>query len=63
MSAVDVLALVRKAWADHERAAAEVARLRTYRSLTPGMKDDRQRWLRLMTDSRAVLVKHLGGGR
>lgn len=49
-----------RAWAQLHRAQGEVDRLRGYRNLTPGMKDDQRRWLRVLSDSRATLDRVLG---
>jgi len=44
-----------KAWGDLQHAESQVARLRGYSALTPGMKDDQRKALRTVEESRAVL--------
>lgn len=54
----------RKAWRDKATAESQIARLRGYRGRpTPGMKDDLNRWSRLLSESDATLRRVLGGAR
>lgn len=63
MTAEDLLAAARKAWRDKATAESQLARLRSYRGRpTPGMKDDSNRWARLLSESDATLRRVLGGG-
>lgn len=62
MSAEQLLADARKAWRDKATAESQLARLRGYRGRqTPGMRDDMDRWSRLLTESDATLRRVLGG--
>lgn len=62
MSAEQLLADARKAWRDKATAESQLARLRGYRGRpTPGMRDDIDRWSRLLTESDATLRRVLGG--
>lgn len=62
MSAEQLLADARKAWRDKAAAESQLARLRGYRGRpTPGMRDDMDRWARLLTESDATLRRVLGG--
>lgn len=60
-SAEQLLADVRRAWLDKERAEATLARLRTYRHHTPGMKNDADRALRQLSNAKETLQRVLGG--
>ncbi len=58
------LADARKAWRDKATAESQLARLRGYRGRpTPGMKDDMNRWSRLLSEADATLRRVLGGAR
>lgn len=58
------LADARKAWRNKATAESQLARLRAYRGRpTPGMKDDMNRWSRLLTESDDTLRRVLGGAR
>ena len=61
--AADALARARKAWAEKLTAESQLSRLAGFRSLSPGMKDDRNRWLRRLSEADATLRSVLGGGR
>ena len=53
----------RKAWATKATAESQLARLRGYARLTPGMKDDQRRWSGLLSESEATLRRVLGPGQ
>lgn len=58
------LADARKAWREKATAESQLARLRGYRGRpTPGMKDDMNRWSRLLSEADATLRRVLGGAR
>lgn len=61
LRAHDALARLRRAWADRRRAEGELARLARYSRLSPGMKDDRDRWSALASEAEAT-IKHVLGG-
>lgn len=57
----EMLMNVRKAWNDKSTAEAQLARLRGYARLTPGMKDDQKRWAKALATAEATLSRVLGG--
>lgn len=60
----EALMHARKAWRDKATAESQLARLRGYRGRpTPGMKDDMNRWSRLLSEADATLRRVLGGAR
>ena len=64
IKAMENLDDARKAWRDKATAESQLARLRGYRGRpTPGMKDDMNRWSRLLSESDATLRRVLGGAR
>jgi hypothetical protein len=60
-TAEQLLADARRAFRDKARAEGTLARLRTYRHHTPGMKSDADRALRLLRESNETLDRVLGG--
>lgn len=61
-SAAGQLIEVRKAFRDKATAESQLARLRGYRGRpTPGMRDDIDRWARLLTEADATIRRVLGG--
>lgn len=61
---LEALEQARKAWRDKATAESQLARLRGYRGRpTPGMKDDMNRWSRLLSEADANLRRVLGGAR
>ena len=59
--AEDLLASARAAWRTKQEAEANLARLRRYRSQTPGMRDDADRALKRLVAADATLARVLGG--
>lgn len=53
----------RKAWANVRTAETQLARLAVYTRLTPGMKDDRQRYRAMLSEAEGVLTRILGARR
>lgn len=58
----DDLEAARKAWRQKVEAEHQLARLRGYARLTPGMKDDQRRWSRQLHEATTTLARILGGG-
>lgn len=52
---------VRQALRDKATAESQLARLRGYARLTPGMKDDQRRWCASLSAAEATLRRVLGG--
>lgn len=61
LTAEQLLADVRRAWNQKHTAEANLARLRTYRHHTPGMKSDADRYLRQLESANSTLKRVLGG--
>lgn len=51
---------VRIAWKDRRTAESQLARLAKYKNLTPGMKDDHKRWLKLLMSANSTIDRILG---
>lgn len=60
MNAEQQLADARQAWTAKHAAESELARLRRYSRLTPGMKHDQRRWFGQLTAAEATLQRVLG---
>ena len=56
------LAAARKAWKDKARAESQLTRLRGYKRMTPGMKDDYKHWSEVARQADYTLLRILGGG-
>lgn len=54
---------VRDAMRQKQQAESQLARLRGYARLTPGMKDDQRRWLTQLCNAEAAIATAFGGGR
>ena len=52
----------RAAWRAKRTAESQLARLRGYARLTPGMKDDQRRHLSTLLKAEETLARVLGGG-
>lgn len=60
MSAEDDLAEARRAWRAKREAEHQLSRLARYTRMTPGMKDDRNRWSKQAHEAGEVLARILG---
>jgi acyl-ACP thioesterase len=58
--AQELLREARRAWAQLNQARSQLARLARYARLTPGMKDDRNRWSKQASDAEATIARILG---
>ena len=54
------LAEARRAWRAKREAESQLARLARYTRLTPGMKDDRNRWSKQAYEAEQILTRILG---
>lgn len=61
MDADQKLDEARKAWRDKLAAEAQLARLRRYGRLTPGMKDDQSHHTAVLLNAESTLARVLGG--
>lgn len=60
MDAQASLAEARRAWRAKREAESQLARLARYARLTPGMKDDRNRWSKQAHEAEQTLARILG---
>lgn len=60
MSAEDDLAEARRAWRAKREAEHQLQRLARYTRMTPGMKDDRNRWSKQAHEAGEALARILG---
>ena len=50
----------RTAWRNKREADSQLTRLAKYKTLTPGMKDDRAKWIKRLTAAQETLARILG---